>query len=622
MVALVVPLGCTIPANPDISGIGVRTAIYAQNLICIISALTDTTNLILAFAILISSIVQARTLGMTSYHANIVLSLSWMNNTNAFVYFILYIHHKIGLPEAEGGVAATGRAWVRHVKDNCPFTLSGLKGHDTEAGNAPNNRANKDRKGLGAKILVKRFVLVLGSLHLTLMAALGIWLWSDLQLELFGAGNRNPSDFKSANECALDRAAIAILGQGVPLGSPTLRVASIVIYSLFLIPGINLIGPMILFLVAYFGCCRAPVAKRWDVLPAYIGLGILLVVNLVFIIDIELTLDSNRGLPSEDEADWGFGQILAILLLLLPLRDLVEAMLARRLKQRQVELDEDLQEAIETQSFDRVRRVIERGSSFPSPNSQDQHSRFWDLVAANDALDYFNSLRRTRMTTTEKALESDLHLAIEAKDDSRVTTLYSQGADLLAGVLQLSMQQVPSSGQHVNRQGPDGRTALMNASRADDELIARALLTNPLIDANLQDASGRTALLTAAENDRTAIVKMLLEHDDIPLNATDYSGRTALIAAAEHGREAIVKMLLERDEIRHDAADNNGCTALTMALRKGRGSITKMLLDQANIHLDAADSQLALSWALQGGHEGTVKMLLDRPDIRTNAQRP
>ncbi|KAH6902470.1 hypothetical protein BKA70DRAFT_672377 [Coprinopsis sp. MPI-PUGE-AT-0042] len=484
MVALVVPLGCTIPANPDISGIGVRTAIYAQNLICIISALwafwdgkvtpgkleyaeaQTTTNLILAFAILISSIVQARTLGMTSYHANIVLSLSWMNNTNAFVYFILYIHHKIGLPEAEGGVAATGRAWVRHVKDNCPFTLSGLKGYDTEAGNAPNNRANKDRKGLGAKILVKRFVLVLGSLHLTLMAALGIWLWSDLQL--FGAGNRNPSDFKSANECALDRAAIAILGQGVPLGSPTLRVASIVIYSLFLIPGVNLIGPMILFLVAYFGCCRAPVAKRWDVLPAYIGLGILLVVNLVFIIDIELTLDSNRGLPSEDEADWGFGQILAILLLLLPLRDLVEAMLARRLKQRQEELDEDLQEAIETQAFDRVRRVIERGSSFPSPTSQDQHSRFWDLVAANDALDYFNSLRRTRMTTTEKALESDLHSAIEAKDDSRVTALYSQGADLLAGVLQLSMQQVPSSGTRSagnTAKSPDSTPcALVNTS--------------------------------------------------------------------------------------------------------------------------------------------------------------
>ncbi|KAH6901036.1 hypothetical protein BKA70DRAFT_708791 [Coprinopsis sp. MPI-PUGE-AT-0042] len=113
---------CKIPASPDISGIGVRIAIYIQNIICILSAfwaLLDgkvthgkleyaetqtTTNLILAFAILISSIVQARTLGLTNYHANIVLSMSWMNNTNTFVYFILYIHHKIGLPDGKGRV--------------------------------------------------------------------------------------------------------------------------------------------------------------------------------------------------------------------------------------------------------------------------------------------------------------------------------------------------------------------------------------------------------------------------------------------------------------------------------------------------------------------------------------
>jgi hypothetical protein len=126
----------TIPGNPDISGIGVRIAIYIQNLLCILSALwalwdgkvtageldyaemQTTTNLILAFAILISSMVQASTLGISNYHANIVLMLSWMNNTNAFVYFILYVHHKIGLPENNGRVDTTWGAWVNHVKQN------------------------------------------------------------------------------------------------------------------------------------------------------------------------------------------------------------------------------------------------------------------------------------------------------------------------------------------------------------------------------------------------------------------------------------------------------------------------------------------------------------------------
>jgi hypothetical protein len=68
---------CLIPANPDISGIGVRAAIYGQNLLSFVPAfyaLVDgrvdgkeletietqsTTILVTAFAILISTIVQA-----------------------------------------------------------------------------------------------------------------------------------------------------------------------------------------------------------------------------------------------------------------------------------------------------------------------------------------------------------------------------------------------------------------------------------------------------------------------------------------------------------------------------------------------------------------------------------
>jgi hypothetical protein len=220
----------------------------------------------------------------------------------------------------------------------------------------------------GARTLVKRYVLVLGSLHLTLMAALGVWLWSDLQL--FGQGKREPTIFKAANALTLERATIAIVGQGVPLASSALRFASIAIYSLFLIPGLNLIPPMVLFLAAYFGCRRIPLAKRWDVLPAYIGLGILLAINVVFIVDIELTRNMNVALQEGDEAEWGFGQILAILLLLLPLRDSIEALLERRLKQRQRELDQDLQDAIAREDFDRVKQAIERGSSFPSPKTR------------------------------------------------------------------------------------------------------------------------------------------------------------------------------------------------------------------------------------------------------------
>ncbi|KAH6902325.1 hypothetical protein BKA70DRAFT_669321 [Coprinopsis sp. MPI-PUGE-AT-0042] len=319
-----VPIQCSTPVNPDISGIGVRTSIYIQNLLCLLSAIwalwdgkvtpgkleyaemQTTTNLILAFAILISSIVQAHTLGISSYHANIVLMMSWMNNTNAFVYFILYIHHKIGLHEGEGGVAATGGAWVKYVKESFCLTMSGLNDRDTEAGTALNDRATNHKGRRGAKVLVKRFVLVLGSLHLALMATLGIWLWSNLQL--FGLGNRRPADFVDANTCAVNGATVAVFGQGVSLGSPTLRAFAIAIYALFLIPGVNLIAPMIIFLVAYPVCRRLPFAsRRREALPPYIGLGILLAINIVFIVDIEVTRGFNRALQDKDEGDWGFG---------------------------------------------------------------------------------------------------------------------------------------------------------------------------------------------------------------------------------------------------------------------------------------------------------------------------
>jgi hypothetical protein len=204
------------------------------------------------------------------------------------------------------------------------------------------------------------------------MAILGVWMWSDL--ELFGLGNRKPITFKDANGLALERATIAILGRSVPLASSGLRIASIAIYSIFLVPGFNLIPPMILFLAAYIGCHRLPLAKRWDVLPAYIGLGVLLSINIVFIVDIEITRKINIEIQGEDEADWGFGQILAILLLLLPLRDLIEALLERRLKQRQGELNADLTQAVADQDFDRVKQAIERGCAFPSPKSTGDHS--------------------------------------------------------------------------------------------------------------------------------------------------------------------------------------------------------------------------------------------------------
>jgi hypothetical protein len=102
-------------ANPDISGIGVRAAIYAQNLLCfapVVAHLWDGNvsademrgvkdqsigMLAIAFAILISTIIGATNVrggqNITSFHAAVILDLSWMNNTSTWIWFLLYAHH-------------------------------------------------------------------------------------------------------------------------------------------------------------------------------------------------------------------------------------------------------------------------------------------------------------------------------------------------------------------------------------------------------------------------------------------------------------------------------------------------------------------------------------------------
>jgi hypothetical protein len=213
---------------------------------------------------------------------------------------------------------------------------------------------------------VKRFVILLGSLHLTLMSGLGIWLWRNLIA--FGT-----TEISKANQCAESNALVVILGQTVPMAADALRICSLVLYALFLIPGLNLIPPIALFLCLYFWFHRHyPVNDQNDskspgkraALPIFVGLLVLLAVNIIFIVDIEATLGRNVALQvGDDETSWGFGQILAILLLFLPLRDLIETLLARRTKRRQAEIAAELRGALEAKEIDAVFRAVGRGAN-------------------------------------------------------------------------------------------------------------------------------------------------------------------------------------------------------------------------------------------------------------------
>ncbi|KAJ7054556.1 hypothetical protein C8F01DRAFT_1162000 [Mycena amicta] len=160
MASLSLPGAC---ANTDISGIGIRVATYAQNFLSFVPAFyavlddgavsgaelrfieDQSTNILLtAFGLLISAIVQARdSQGLDNYHAALVLNLSWMNNTNTFIYLLLHLHRAIWQLNIERWTWTAFWATLR------------------------------------APTLWLNVPTLVGSAHLMLMAGLGIWLWAN-----------------------------------------------------------------------------------------------------------------------------------------------------------------------------------------------------------------------------------------------------------------------------------------------------------------------------------------------------------------------------------------------------------------------------------------------------------
>jgi hypothetical protein len=450
------PSGC-IPANPDISGVGVRTAIYAQSFLAfapIISSIWDwvvTSDevdsvqdqsvgiLSIAFALLFSTIVQARTQDLSSFHAAVVLNLSWMNNTSTFLWFLLFALSRSNLKAAKDPIPATWRGWTKammpslpndrrefrklggddvlssdEVPDDVQVEIEGKQVKVSRAGYNGDSEAaglhhtspdgGKQRHGALAvmiwfgRLSRKYIVLVLGSLHLSLMATVGIWLWS------------KPSSFERVRHASC-APSLAIVGSAVPFSSPALRLISLTLYSAVLIPGLNLIIPFAVFLTPHILWNnlqnRSSRAKRYSGTQAasssipgppepiegksseidptflYAGFLFLLAINIIFVIDIEVTLSRNSYLQTPGEGDWGFGQVLALLLLVVPFRDFLSSLSKIRDGERKLKALRERRRAQE-RFVDMLSRAIRAESTSPTPPRPDnaepqQDSKSWDF---------------------------------------------------------------------------------------------------------------------------------------------------------------------------------------------------------------------------------------------------
>jgi hypothetical protein len=93
------------------------------------------------------------------------------------------------------------------------------------------------------------------------------------------------------------------------------------------------------------------------------GLAVLLIINVIFLIDTELAIQRNPYQHDTEKSQWTFGQTLAILLLAMPLRDLVEMIAEKREEQRKDEHTKSLQDAIKEESKGTIKSLIERGAN-------------------------------------------------------------------------------------------------------------------------------------------------------------------------------------------------------------------------------------------------------------------
>ncbi|KAJ7891035.1 hypothetical protein B0H13DRAFT_1887364 [Mycena leptocephala] len=167
-----------------------------------------------------------------------------------------------------------------------------------------------------AEVGLAKPVLTIGSLHLSLMAAIGLWLWSD------------PSKFGTPiTGCD---PSLTVVGGAVPFSTPGLRIFSLVIYSVLVIPALNLVPPFLFFLALHITYNSSPPCGSLSsrgICANAAGLFCLAIINVILLVDIELTLGRNKRFLSGEDNEWGFGQVLALLLLVVPLRDFLSSIL-------------------------------------------------------------------------------------------------------------------------------------------------------------------------------------------------------------------------------------------------------------------------------------------------------
>jgi hypothetical protein len=294
------------------SGVGVRISIYFQAIFAILSTVirfyaegdgpargeliksTFNNSMAIIFtglAIAISGVIQAATFGLTVYHAILLLNLCWVIILGALVpYFVILYDDASGF-----------RTLVSLLGSGC-----GLRDL---------NNPRPDAK------YASRLHL-LHSLHLTITGCVGLWVF--IRLRTFDISTYD----MSTRDCLPTPFTVAVIfGYRHLVTSPIYQILSLVLYSMCILPIINVVAAQTVFLFLPWGLTlllgsfseKPGWKKGLDHTVGPLSLCLLLGAITLVLVNTEQIIRSNDVLPGEGL--WTLGQTLALMAAFIPTID-------------------------------------------------------------------------------------------------------------------------------------------------------------------------------------------------------------------------------------------------------------------------------------------------------------
>ncbi|KAG6844679.1 hypothetical protein H0H87_004719 [Tephrocybe sp. NHM501043] len=504
-----------IPSNPDITGIGVRAAIYAQNFFALIPA--------------------ARVLWDGKITHNEIDTIQEQSSTILVTAFALLFTTVI---QARG---ATG------------LNVSDVLEHP--------NKGESQVLQKELNMVLGNPVFWIGSLHLSVMGIIGVWLWS--YPETFG---------HSDPQCSIHMPVI-FFGGRVALTSNGLKYWSIIVYGvLLLMPGLNMILPSTLIVLPIRLIRRLKYeTTRWRTITSVTpGFTVLIIINIFFLANTEVAIRGNQSLLGETVNRWSFGQILALMLLLVPAWSFVGILLERR-DSREKKIRELVDESIDGKE-EKAQELLNQQPDVTVKNYA------LLMASANGHQEVVKILYDTPQVHDYSGGQVVFLLAAYQQHMSIVQWLAEKGLGIEHECEENTDQTPHTSSEYFHAEAKFLEPLKSMPQEGSEDVVK--VLAELSMGIKIKDIELLKALANAAGNGLETVVNVLKDSDVFKNSEKKYElGETPLHKAAAGGHLSIVKKFIQAQDFDINSQTDTGYTPLHKAACGGKAKVARWLIE-------------------------------------------